>query len=547
MTIINNNENNFDLSDASGDITSGQNNTFWINSSVPVSYSELQQDISVDVVIVGGGIAGVTTAYMLVKEGKTVAIIEDGYIGSGETGRTTAHIVNALDDRYFEIEKVFGHEGARLAAQSHTAAIEMIEKIVLEEAIPCDFERLNGYLFLHSSDKEESIIEEYEATQRAGINTEIINHIPGIPTEQGPCLKFKDQAQFHPMKYLKGLCDVIISFGGMIFTGTHAKTIDKNGIVTSHGYRVKAKQIVVATNSPVNNKVAIHTKQAPYRTYVIGAKIPKNSLPKALWWDTGEQNSKWHTNPYHYVRLQSYDHKYDLLIIGGEDHKTGQDEEQVIDRFQRLKKWALKRFPIEEIIYKWSGQVIEPVDYLAFIGRNPMDSKNIYIVTGDSGNGMTHGTIAGILITDLIHGRKNDWAKIYDPSRIHLESTKEFIEENANVIKQYGDFLKGDKVENEDFLMKGEGAIIRNGMSRLAVYKDEFGEIHAYNAICPHLKCVVHWNNDEKTFDCPCHGSRFSCYGKVVNGPANSDLSLEKIPESFMVYEKIHAQIRKEK
>ena len=286
------NDRNYEFNDLSGDITSGNQNTFWINSAVPIIYSELQQNIEVDIVIVGGGIAGVTTAYMLIKEGKTVAIIEDGNIGSGETGRTTAHIVNALDDRYFEIEKTFGREGAKLAAESHTAAIEMIEKIVYEEGIPCDFIRLNGYLFLHPSDKVESIEEELRATHRVGINTEILDEVPGIPFEKGPSLKFPDQAQFHPMKYLKGLCDIITSKGGYIFTGTHAKIIDKNGIITSKGYHIKAKHIVVATNSPVNNKVTIHTKQAPYRTYVIGAMVPKGSLPKALWWDTGDHNSK---------------------------------------------------------------------------------------------------------------------------------------------------------------------------------------------------------------------------------------------------------------
>ena len=187
---------------------------------------------------------------------------------------------------------------------------------------------------------------------------------------------------------------------------------------------------------------------------------------------------------------------------------------------------------------------MEPIDGLAFIGRNPMDSDNIYIVTGDSGNGMTHGTIAGILLTDLINERKNPWEEIYDPSRIQLEKTKDFIEENVNAVKQYGDFLKGDQIDSEDFLAIGEGAIIRNGMKRLAVYKDEFGELHAYNAVCPHLKCVVHWNDEEKSFDCPCHGSRFTCFGKVVNGPANTDLQLEKVPFDFLVYERVYAQKR---
>jgi glycine/D-amino acid oxidase-like deaminating enzyme/nitrite reductase/ring-hydroxylating ferredoxin subunit len=540
-------ENDFEYEDKSGNRTSGSKNTFWINSAVPISYSQLQQNLDVDVVVVGGGIAGVTTAYLLLKSGRSVAIVEDGYIGSGETGRTTAHIVNALDDRYYILEELFGEDGAKLAAESHTTAISQIEQIVVEENINCDFERLDGYLFLHQSDTIESLQKELEATQRAGIKTEWLEKVPGLPAQPGPCIKFPNQAQFHPMKYLKGVCDAIISMGGMIFTNTHAKKIQKTEITTSEGFKVKAKHIVVATNTPVNNVVAMHTKQAPYRTYVIGAKVPKGLLPKALWWDTGDKNSKYHTEPYHYVRLHNYDHQYDLLIIGGEDHKTGQDEDKLTDHFSELKNWAMTLFPIKSIEYKWSGQVMEPVDYLAFIGRNPMDSDNVYIITGDSGNGITHGTIAGIMICDMIGGKSNPWEKIYDPSRINTASAKEFIEENLNVVKQYKDLFTGSDDKKEDLLPLNCGTVIRSGIKKLALYRDDFGELHAYNAICPHLKCVVHWNQDEKSFDCPCHGSRFTCYGKVVNGPANADLSREKVPDDIEAYLTIHAQYKNEK
>lgn len=526
-------ENNLQTTYSKKDIdknTSGNQGSYWINSTKPIMFMPLNRDLEVDTVIVGGGIAGLTVAYSLSKRGKRIALVEDGFIGSGETGRTTAHIVNALDDRYYDLESFFDQEGAKLAAESHTAAIEFIEKIVREEQIDCDFERLDGYLFLDPTDEKVSLERELEATHKAGINTELLQGVPGIPTESGPCLKFPNQAQFHPLKYLKGLCDAISKYNGQIFTETHAEKIDNEGIISNSGFRIKARHIVVATNTPVNNTVAIHTKQAPYRTYVIGAKIPKNSIFKALWWDTGNQESKWPTYPYHYVRIHSFDDTCDLLICGGEDHKTGQEDKELTDRFKLLKDWCQKRFPmLGEIVYKWSGQVMEPVDSLAYIGRNPMDAENVFIITGDSGNGMTHGTIAGILIPDLIEGKENKWSKIYDPSRITLKTTTTFIEENANVAEQYADYLTGGDIPEVNQLELGKGAVLRNGLSKMAVYKDPEGNVHAFSAVCPHLNCILHWNESEKTFDCPCHGSRFSCYGKVMNGPANSDLKPVKI------------------
>jgi Rieske Fe-S protein len=266
----------------------------------------------------------------------------------------------------------------------------------------------------------------------------------------------------------------------------------------------------------VNDRVAIHTKQAPYVTYVIGASIPKGSVATALYWDT--------LDPYHYVRVQGVgDH--DVLIVGGEDHKTGQ-ESDCYERYGRLESWTRERFPqIGDIEFRWSGQVMEPVDYLAFIGRNPLDSDNVFIATGDSGQGMTHGTIAGMLLTDLIQDRKNRWADLYSPSRVTLRATPEFASENINVAAQYSDYVTAGDIKSEDELKPGQGAVVRHGLSKIAVYRDENGAIHKRSAVCPHLGCVVAWNACEKTWDCPCHGSRYSAEGRVYQGPANTDLS----------------------
>ena len=511
-----------------GNISSGSNTSFWTHSINPIFFEKLNENKETDVVIVGGGISGITTAYCLLQSGRKVILVEDGGIGSGETGRTTAHLVTALDDRYYELEKLYGKEKTKLIAESHRTAIDFIENICKRKSISCEFERLNGYLFLHPTDEHESLHKELVAARNAEIEVEELQEVPGM-LEKIPCLKFSNQAQFHPLKYLRALSNLIVKEGGEIYTETHASKIDHTGIVTKDGYTITAKHVVVATNSPVNNKYVMHLKQYPYRTYVIGAKIKKRKVEKALWWDTGDLSVNKEIPPYHYVRLEEFDADYNLLICGGEDHPTGVAKEENIseeDRYGLLEDWARKRFEIEEIIYQWSGQVMEPMDSLAYIGRNPMDKNNVYIITGDSGNGMTHGTIAGILLTDLINGKENRWEKLYAPSRFKIFTSgktffKEFIGGFFNYLTD-----KPDALQFEDILSikNGEGKIIEIEGKKVGAYRDQEDRIHFVDSDCTHLKCTVKWNNDEKSWDCPCHGSRFSYEGKLLNGPANTDL-----------------------
>jgi glycine/D-amino acid oxidase-like deaminating enzyme/nitrite reductase/ring-hydroxylating ferredoxin subunit len=474
--------------------------------------------MTADVCVVGAGIAGLTTAYLLAREGRSVIVLDDGAIAGGETGRTTAHLASALDDRYFRIESMHGETGARLAAESHTAAIDRIEAIVGEEKIACDFERLDGYLFGPPAESADVLDKELEAAHRAGLrDVERVDRAPLESFDTGPCLRFPRQAQFHPLKYLEALAQAIETKGGRIFNKTHAEEFKSGSaaqVKTSQGFAVSAGAIVVATNTPVNDWVAIHTKQAAYRTYVIGLQVRKGSVIKALYWDTSD--------PYHYVRLQEAT-QHDVLIAGGEDHKTGQADD-ADERFERLEAWTRERFPSAgEMEFYWSGQIVEPIDSLAFIGRNPGD-ENIYVVTGDSGNGMTHGTLAGILLTDLLLGRENEWEKLYDPSRVSLRAAPEFAKENLNVAAQYIDYATGGDVDEAAKIAPGTGAVIRQGLKKVAVYRAGDGTLHKCSAICPHLGCIVAWNDTEKTWDCPCHGSRFDPYGKVLNGPANVGL-----------------------
>jgi glycine/D-amino acid oxidase-like deaminating enzyme/nitrite reductase/ring-hydroxylating ferredoxin subunit len=503
--------------------TSGGNLPLWLKDCQCPNFSSLQKDILVDVCVIGAGIAGITTAYCLSLEGKKVALIEDGKIASGETGRTTAHLSFALDDYYQELIKSFGVEGARQAAESHMAAVNFIENTIKQENIQCDFTRLDGYLFSPQESDVVFLRQEEEAAKQAGLLEVYFSEMPPEKTfNMGKCLVFPNQGQFHPVKYIAQLASIIQNKGGEIYEMTHAEEITGTGplkVKTSQGNTITAEHVVVATNVPFNDKAIIHTKQEANRTYVIAAEIPRDSIKPGLYWDVAE--------PYHYVRIyREYDKADapDILIIGGEDHRTGKMPDY--NPLERLEHWARAYFPqIEKISYSWSGQVIEPIDYLAFIGRSPLEQRNIYIATSDSGHGMTHGTIAGILLTDLILGRANPWVELYSPSRQSVTSSlKEFANHNIKAASGYIDHLTRGDVSKESDIKPGSAAIVRRGLKKLAIYRDPKGRLHRCSAICPHLQAIVQWNPIELTWDCPAHGSRFTIDGEVINGPANCSL-----------------------
>ena len=506
-------------------IPKAKSQSIWASTKKMPVCQRLSKDLTTDVCIVGAGIAGLTTAYLLTKSGKQVVLLDDGPIASGMTQVTTAHLTNAIDDRFTEIERWHGEHAARLAAQSHAAAIDRIEDIAAELNVDCDFKRLDGYLFLAPGDDEKLLEDELAAAQRAGAEVEMISRSPLDSFDTGPCLQFRNQGRVHIYKYLAAMASAIKKQGGKICTNSHADSIEggDEATVKVGDYTVTASAVVVATNTPINDRFAIHTKQFPYMTYVIGARVPRGSVADGLFWDT--------LDAYHYVRLQELEPEdgeqeaeYDLLIVGGEDHKTGQADD-ADERHQRLQAWTKQRFPIEDIEFTWGGQVMETMDGLAFIGRNPMDKDNVFIATGDSGMGITHGTIAGMLLTDMILGRDNPWAQLYDPSRKTLRAAGVFAKENLNVAGQYTDWVTPGEVESADEVERGCGAIVRRGMTKVAVSRDENGKVTELTAVCPHLECIVHWNNAEKTWDCPCHGSRFHAEGQVVNGPANINLA----------------------
>ncbi len=502
--------------------SNGATTSLWQDIQQPIAANGQQApDMTVDVCIVGAGISGLSVAYMLSQAGKKVVVLDDDPIGGTMTSRTTAHLFSALDDRFYKLERLFGETGSQLAAESHTRAIDKIEEIVLHENIECEFKRVDGYLFSHTTQDSHELDKELEAAQRAGFSDAQKVDFPPQQPQLGPAICFPRQGQFQPLAYVAGLAKAIQAKGGLLYDGTHVSKVQDDAsepyVETSHGSTIKASQIVIATNSPMHS-AEFSIKQAQYMTYAIGLRIPPESYLPTLYWDTAHN--------YHYIRCASSKQgRDDILIVGGEDHKVGHDT-NTDEHFAALEQWTRKHFPfVQEKVYEWSGEVIEPMDALGYIGLTPRQ-KSVYMITADSGHGMTHATIGGLLITDLILGRENPWAELYDPSRrtLHPQSIGSMLKEDITANLAYADYLTPGSISSPDELSNGQGAIMQDGLRKIAVYKDEQGEVHKCSAICTHWKGLVRWNDAEKTWDCPVHGSRFNACGKLIQGPANKDL-----------------------
>ncbi|MBI3300339.1 MAG: FAD-dependent oxidoreductase [Elusimicrobia bacterium] len=484
----------------------------------------LAENLIADVCVVGAGIAGLSVAYQLAAWGRRVVVVDAGQVGGGETGRTTGHLTTVPDDSCVRVERIHGAAGARLAAASHARAIDEIERIVSRERIDCGFERLDGYLFPAPAEPAGKLEAEFGAALRSGIEgVERVSRAPLESFDTGPAIRFPRQAQFHPLRYLAGLAEAVERLGGRIYGESRAVGVEGGStalVRLRSGHTVTAAAAVVAADTPFNDRLAVHTKQASYRTYAIAAQVHAGAVPRGLYWDTDE--------PFHYARLQTLADATEVLIVGGEDHKTGQDDDSAW-RFSRLEEWARVRFPsMGRVARRWSGQILTSADGLAFIGRNPGDADNVFIVTGDCGRGLTHGTIAGLLLPSLIAGEEHRWAALYEPGRIHARSFGKWAGENLNAAAQYADLLKPGEISSPDQLAPGTGALMRRGLAQVAVYRAPDGTIKEFSARCPHLGGTVCWNSAEKTWDCPAHGSRFDTDGCVLNGPAASDLKPAK-------------------
>lgn len=494
--------------------------SLWASIKVAPDTTPLARDETVDVVVVGSGIAGMSIAYELAVAGHRVAVLDRGKIGSGMTARTTAHLSSVCDDYFSKLADLRGTELARLYYQSHSAAIDRIEAIQDVERIACDFRRLDGVLFVASGKPEADLDRELDIGMKLGVNVEKIVGLPFAGFADAPALRYANQATFHPLKYLRGLAAGISARAGLLFSDTVVEKIEETGdgvrVATSLGFVVSARWAVVATNSPINDRVALHTKQAPYRTYAMSFKVGRGVVPDGLYWDTED--------PYHYVRIHPGEDENDFLIVGGEDHKTGAFDDAG-DRFTALTAWTKRLVPDVGIeTHRWSGQVMETIDHAGFIGRNP-GNERVFVATGDSGEGITHGAVASLLIAELILKGNSPWQELYQPSRKTAAAFADYLAENATAIKNFAEYLTPGEIDSVDKLAPGEGAIVREGLAKVAAFRDEDGTLYKRSASCTHMGCQVHWNSLERCWDCTCHGSHFAVDGTALNGPAISPLA----------------------
>jgi glycine/D-amino acid oxidase-like deaminating enzyme/nitrite reductase/ring-hydroxylating ferredoxin subunit len=480
----------------------------------------LASDQNADILVIGAGIAGLSAAYELARLRRGVIVVDRGRVGRGMSARTSAHLAFEIDDFFHELIRSHGIEAARAWCQSQRDAVARIEAVCRDEAIDCDFKRVDGLLFAAQADDVEVLRKELDAARAAGLSDAEWADAGRILGTERPAIRFPNQARFHPVKYLNGLVMALQRLGAKLYASTAIEALaEEDGQIiasTDAGREIHARQVIVATNSPFHLRIPIHTKQAPYRTYVIAAPVPKGTVDDALLWDTAEP-------AYHYVRLQP-GRTDDMLIVGGEDHKSGVIPDGAA-AVARLETWARQHWPqMGPVAHAWSGQVLEPADHLGFAGRSPRYDR-VYLVSGDSGEGLTMGVAGAMLIRDLVTSGSSSWAQLYDPSRQMHRGLSEYLKENLDTVRHWAELLGRGDVDSLEEIRPSQGARVRLGSQQAAAYRDQAGTLHVRSAVCTHAGCAVHWNAFEGCWDCPCHGSQFSIDGQVLSGPAARPLA----------------------
>jgi glycine/D-amino acid oxidase-like deaminating enzyme/nitrite reductase/ring-hydroxylating ferredoxin subunit len=495
--------------------------SYWLDSASVPTFPKLQHDQHVDVLIVGGGNTGLTAAHLLTTAGLRVALLERDRCGQIDTGHTTAHLTMVTDTRLSDLVSRFGRDHAQAVWDAGLAAIAQISETVETHAIDCGFQWLPGYLHAPrggvTSGEVAKLKDDAAFAAEMGFDATFVENVPAFAV---PGIRFDGQARFHPRRYLAGLARIVRDAGGSIYEHSAAEEFSSDSTsVTVNGHMVTCEHLILATHNPLVGisgivpATAFQTKLALYTSYVVAGRVPHGTVPDALFWDTND--------PYDYLRLDPH-RDSDLVIFGGEDHKTGQVR-NTVERYDRLEQKLASLFPEAEIAYRWSGQIIQTPDDLPYIGEI---ADHQYTATGFVGNGITFGTLGAMMITDAILGRSNPWADLFHPSRKAIRhGAWEYIKENAD----YPYYLIRDRFAGAEgrtlrAVKRGSGAVIERAGKKIAAYRDESGVTTLRSATCTHMGCLVAWNDAERTWDCPCHGSRFTPTGDVIAGPAEAPL-----------------------
>jgi glycine/D-amino acid oxidase-like deaminating enzyme/nitrite reductase/ring-hydroxylating ferredoxin subunit len=497
----------------------GAHKSIWTQNIKKKSYEILRQNLNVDTVIVGAGITGLMTGIILQDAGKKTAIITDGEVGHGVTGSSTGHLTQVLEHDFRDLVSRFGEEKIKGVVDSCGDAIKYIEKLAAFEEIDCGFSRVPGFKFTESKNDLQNFDEEVELAQGFGMEATKLSDNP-LPFLVAGALRFENQAMFNPLSFVLGLADKFVEAGGGLFENSRALNVEDEPIpkVNTKFGSISAKEIVLATHTPIGVYLSLHTRVAPYFSYVMGVRL-KKAPKEGIYWDTSK--------PYFYFRPLQLGS--DIWIIGGRDHKTGQ-EIKTHERYLEVEEYIHEHFDVGEKLFYWGNEIFESVDGLPYIGKIPF-TKNIFTGTGYSGTGLTYGALAGKIISDLILGEKNDGAAIFDPARVNaVASATSFFRENINVAKWFvSDRLTHHEIGEIKLIAPNEGRVIDVGERKIAIYRNENGRIHALSSTCTHMGGTVHWNSAEKSWDCPCHGGRFRATGEALEGPLFADLEDVKL------------------
>jgi glycine/D-amino acid oxidase-like deaminating enzyme/nitrite reductase/ring-hydroxylating ferredoxin subunit len=512
----------------SGGHLQGEPESLWLASAGQTHYPALDRDIGADVAVIGGGVAGLTAALALKRAGHSVAVIEAARVGTGVTGHTTGKVTSLHRLAYSELVVSHGTDAARIYGQANQAAIDYVQRVVVEEGIDCGFRVVANYTYAETDDALELVRAEAELAARLGLPSSFTTDVP-LPYPVKGAVRFDGQAQFHAVKYLQGLARAVQGDGSFVFEQTRALRVHDGtpGVVETEGGTIRARDIIVATNVPFGDSGSFDSRCQPHRSYIVAGRV--DAPPQDATFISVDE-------PMRSILTVSADAGIgggqSYVLVGGEGHPASESGDTA-GRYARLAAFARERLGVREVAYRWSTQDNLPVDGLPFVGLMADDAKHVYVITGLRKWGLTNGTAAALILTDIIRGRENPWAAVFDSNRITPAARAGGPAEENKAPDVTGE---ASPPPGKLTLAPGEGTVIDIAGESTAVYKDTDGQVHSLSAICTHLGCTVEFNPADVTWDCPCHGSRFAADGTVIHGPANRNLppGPEELPEGLI-------------